>query len=369
MTAPRQPLRVHLTNVTGQGAVQLVSALLPALEAEPSLKITRLDLPDSGALAAYRPASPATMAVRYRRTLPNAVSRLVETAAPARGFDPGEPVLVLGDLPLNLRAPQVVLTHNPHTLPPRLGGGTSPTFRVYRAILHANLGRIGAMIVQTPLMADRMAKAYPALAGRIASIAQPPPPWLLGSGLRRTGPADARGRGLRLFYPAAGYPHKNHALLARLDPQAASLIDQLTLTIPPERNPCPGASWLRMAGRLDPSAMLDEYRTADALLFLSKAESFGFPLVEAMWLGLPIIAADLPYARTLCGEAAIYFDPDEATSLAAALCDLSQRLRAGWWPDWSAQRTAFPHDWAAVAAAVAGVVQRVAAARGRGVAG
>lgn len=360
VTAPRQRLRVHLTNVTGQGAVQLASALLPALEAEPSLEITRLDLPDGGPLATYCPASPETATVRFRRTLPNAVSRLVETTAPARGFDPGEPVLVLGDLPLNVRAPQVVLTQNSHTLPPRLGGGTSLTFKIYRAILRANLRRIGATIVQTPLMAERMVEAYPALAGRVATIAQPPPPWLLASGLKRSGRIDATGRGLRLFYPAAGYPHKNHALLARLDPGAAALIERLTLTLSPGRNPCPGAGWVTMAGRLDPPAMLAQYRAADALLFLSKAESFGFPLVEAMWLGLPIIAANLPYARTLCGEAAIYFDPDDATSLAAALRTLAQRLEAGWWPDWSAQLTAFPRDWAAVASAVAGVVRRAA---------
>ena len=35
----------------------------------------------------------------------------------------------------------------------------------------------------------------------------------------------------------------------------------------------------------------------DALLFLSTDESYGFPLIEAMFVGLPIICPDLPYAR------------------------------------------------------------------------
>ena len=61
-------------------------------------------------------------------------------------------------------------------------------------------------------------------------------------------------------------------------------------------------------------------------------------------------AGHLPYARSLCGEQAIYFDPLSIDSLRAALQTLQTRLRKGWWPDWSARLSGIPGDWDAVAA-------------------
>jgi glycosyltransferase involved in cell wall biosynthesis len=45
-------------------------------------------------------------------------------------------------------------------------------------------------------------------------------------------------------------------------------------------------------------------------------ESLGLPLLEAQSLGLPILAADRPYARNVCRESAVYFDPLSPDSLA-----------------------------------------------------
>jgi glycosyltransferase involved in cell wall biosynthesis len=61
--------------------------------------------------------------------------------------------------------------------------------------------------------------------------------------------------------------------------------------------------------------LLDAYREADACVFVSFCESFGHPLVEAMALGKPLVCADLPYARELCGEHALYVDPNRPEAL------------------------------------------------------
>lgn len=65
------------------------------------------------------------------------------------------------------------------------------------------------------------------------------------------------------------------------------------------------------------------YRRHDVFVFPSLAESYGHPLVEAMASGLPVVAADLPYARELCGEAALYFEPFSADELAAKIRQLA----------------------------------------------
>jgi glycosyltransferase involved in cell wall biosynthesis len=61
------------------------------------------------------------------------------------------------------------------------------------------------------------------------------------------------------------------------------------------------------------------YRGSDAFVFPSLAESFGHPLAEAMACGCPIIAADTPVNREICGESALYFDPLDAKALAEAV--------------------------------------------------
>lgn len=64
---------------------------------------------------------------------------------------------------------------------------------------------------------------------------------------------------------------------------------------------------------------------ATLLVMPSLAETLGLPLLEALDVGCPIVAADLPYAREVCGPAALYFKPLDAVSCAACCEDLLSR--------------------------------------------
>ncbi|MET3718755.1 glycosyltransferase family 1 protein [Arthrobacter sp. UYEF21] len=73
----------------------------------------------------------------------------------------------------------------------------------------------------------------------------------------------------------------------------------------------------------------DEYavllKRATALASLSRAEGYGLPLVEAMALGTPVIASDIPIFREVGGDCALYVEPESATEFAAAV----KKLRDG----------------------------------------
>jgi len=195
--------------------------------------------------------------------------------------------------------------------------------------------------------------AYPGTRGKVVVIPQPPPSWLLDSGLRRTGRLVPGATKLSLFYPAAGYAHKNHALLGRIRPADAAAwpVERLILTIPAETHPNQQVPWIDCVGFLSPGEMIEIYGRTDAVVFLSTTESYGLPLVEAMYVGLPIVAPHLPYAHSLCGDEAIYFDVGCVDSLQEAIVKLRHRLASGWWPDWSTRRTAILDNWPAVARA------------------
>ncbi len=350
----RRDVRLHLTNVVGLGAVRLLQSLLPSLTSCPGYRLEEVYLPTKGELSSFEHFEHGTQVTYYRRYLPNSISRLLECTVFGSKFDGASPLLVFGDIPIRCKSKQTVFVQT--TLLAR-GASTgrqlgAVKYWVARWLFRRNMQYVSNFIVQTEAMRSLLATSYPEIENRIHIIAQPAPSWLISSQLKRTEFHKGTESGLRLFYPAACYPHKNHRLLGEISQPATWPISELVLTIAGNLNPNRTASWISCVDKLEPDAVISEYRNADALLFLSLSESFGFPLIEAMWVGLPIVCPDLPYARTLCGEQAIYFDPHNVSSLRAAIAELVKRRDLGWWPDWADSLRRIPRDWLEVADAM-----------------
>lgn len=350
------------SNVRGLGAIQLAQSLLPAIERVAGDALGTVWLPADGALHSYRGALPADRYIPVRRSLPNALSRVTECLWPDRIYPPDRAIIVLGDLPLRHRGGQVVFAHRPHLVQGVKAGSMSGavTAAVSQRLFALNQGYINHLVVQTEAMQVGLARTFPSVADRMHIIAQPAPEWLLSKPIVRMGRINsADADPLRLFFPAANYPHKNHELLFRYVagavPHSPSV--EITLTCDLPAGMAKDAR-LNFVGRLDPEGMRAQYCTTDALLFPSLEESYGLPLVEAIMMGLPVICADLPYARALCGEGAVYFDPHSTESLCQAIGEMQARLDQGEWPDWSRQRTRFPPSWDVVAEAMIALVGR-----------
>lgn len=66
------------------------------------------------------------------------------------------------------------------------------------------------------------------------------------------------------------------------------------------------------------------YRNALALLFVSRAEGFGFPVVEGMACGCPVITSNRSSMAELAEGAALLVDPERPAEIARAITRLSE---------------------------------------------
>jgi glycosyltransferase involved in cell wall biosynthesis len=72
-------------------------------------------------------------------------------------------------------------------------------------------------------------------------------------------------------------------------------------------------------GYLDDIVLRERLARAKALVYPSKYEGFGLPPLEAMAAGCPVLTTRGTSIPEVCGDAALYFDPDDDRSFATAL--------------------------------------------------
>ena len=92
-----------------------------------------------------------------------------------------------------------------------------------------------------------------------------------------------------------------------------------------------------------PDAVIaDFYHLSDALLFPSREEGFGIPIIEAAFSTMPVFCADIPVLRELGGADVSYFDPDAAPLSIAR--QISARLNSETTSRW-ARRAKHGYTW------------------------
>lgn len=115
-------------------------------------------------------------------------------------------------------------------------------------------------------------------------------------------------------------------------------------------------------GAVSNEALTGLFRHASAFLFLPFIEGFGFPPLEALRLGTPVVCAKIAALEETCGPLATYVDPDHAGECAAALMAMAsqravhdrQALAQA-----SLRRIETMFSWTACADGVLGVARKV----------
>jgi glycosyltransferase involved in cell wall biosynthesis len=80
--------------------------------------------------------------------------------------------------------------------------------------------------------------------------------------------------------------------------------------------------WLRHAGFVRDDELAALYARATALVFPSRYEGFGLPVLEAMTVGGAVICSNASTMPDVGGDAALYFDPDDPAALASQITRL-----------------------------------------------
>ncbi|PQZ92980.1 mannosyltransferase [Arthrobacter sp. MYb227] len=131
-----------------------------------------------------------------------------------------------------------------------------------------------------------------------------------------------------LLYMGSFMPYKNVETLICAMGQLPDFSLHLLSNIAPHREAelraliQPGSTVVFHHGVSD-AEYQDLLKTTTALVSLSKAEGYGLPLVEAMNVGTPVIATDMPIFREVGSDAISYVDPEDPDKFVRAVRELT----------------------------------------------
>ncbi|MBZ5559413.1 MAG: glycosyltransferase family 4 protein [Acidobacteriia bacterium] len=198
--------------------------------------------------------------------------------------------------------------------------------RDYPALVRAHAHRADRIIVSSAFAAGEVERRLEVPRERIAICAPGAPDWTP----RATAPSDGYVLFLGTLEPRknvgglldayelllkrradAGRHVPELVLAGRATGEARAWLDRL------ERPPLKGVA--RYIGYVDSEKRRALYEGARLVVQPSFEEGFGMPVLEAMTLGVPVVAADRGSLPEVLGDAGLLVDPEQPSSIAAAI--------------------------------------------------
>ncbi len=245
-------------------------------------------------------------------------------------------VFSMGNIALPTSVPQLLLFHWAYAIYPESVVWERMDWRSYverRARLHAFRRRLRfatAVAVQTETARARMRRLYGVEWLEVIPNAVTLPV-LGGSNGQRLVPRDPSAR-WTLLCLTRYYPHKNLEVLVPVARKLEELGSggRILLTLAADQHPRARSLLRRIEreglghvlvniGPVPMSSIASLYSEVDGLLLPTLLESFSGTYVEAMHYGVPVFTSDMDFARDVCGDAAVYFDPKSPESIVEAV--------------------------------------------------
>lgn len=278
--------------------------------------------------------------------------------------------------------PSVLSVNNPHQVYPWVVSRFHPGSRLRVAFLRffysLSARAADALIVQTPLMASYLKLGVrrknfpifviPKAVEKSDDVVHDPLSSDIAMKLK-----NALIRGFRLWlFVATALPHKNHRVIldAFEELRVQGHLVCLVLTITEDEAVSLGGPLARdliTSGRVIALGWVGKrhlralYEACGSCVMPSVLESLSSSHLEAMEWECPQIVADLPYARDLCGPAAIYVDPQDKYQWADAILLVGRdiELRTALVNAGRERISTFPASWSECAMQVRDVFQKL----------
>ncbi|MFH2002499.1 MAG: glycosyltransferase family 1 protein [Planctomycetota bacterium] len=251
--------------------------------------------------------------------------------------------------PWKMPCPHLVGVHLPHLLYPEIPAMSRLPVKVrfklalQRVYFRAQARRVQGFCVLSPVMAERLNRYFKiplehirvipnAVAAEVDAPVRLRPE--LDEILRRC------ANRFRFCYVAPYYAHKNHRSLV---PVMKILRDEygvrdavMLITIPDTGNPAARrflhsvqkaglSDQIVNAGKLPLNEVHHIYAQSHALFMPTQLECFSNTYVEAMHFGLPVLTSDMDFARSVCGDAAMYFNSEDPHDMAQSMMKIMTR--------------------------------------------
>jgi len=237
--------------------------------------------------------------------------------------------------------PQAILVHRPQLFYPAKHYAND-TLRnkmlhaYHRRHLAKSLRRTALVLCQTAVAERRLRECYH-YTGRTAVVPNAVSRFTLAGHAHHEMPERflPYKEKMRLFCLTTYYAHKNLEVVIDLFRRYREVLRDVVvfLTIAPEQ----GKKAARLLREIERRGLSDHvvnlgplpqaelaayYAHCQAMFLPTLLESFTGTYLEAMHFGVPILTSDLDFARAVCGDAAVYFDPWDVASIQAAILRL-----------------------------------------------
>jgi len=330
-------IQIHATNVEGLGAKNVVKNLIVSIDKEYPNKVEYVYLNSND-------FNVSNLKIKnYNRVLPKSLSRLFEIIF-SRLLFKNRKTLVLGDIPLTGINNQTLFVHQANLISPKVNEFSSKEikFRVSRFLFKINLKYVNRIIVQSDFMKEELESSYKALPKKIDVITLP------NTFKLEINKSKKSLKKLVLFYPALNYKHKNHDFLFEIAKSKISEDFEIYITLEEkEFEKYESLMFVKNLGVISHNEVLEFYKKTDILLNLSNLESFCLPLVEAIYLNIPVLTIERTYTKWMCEDFAYYFTDKQ--SFASSLNEIKEAIKNQNLKPIAKAKKKFKHNWEKVA--------------------
>lgn len=208
-----------------------------------------------------------------------------------------------------------------------------PVARLRLELALRSFRRADYLVVETDTVRNRLEAVLGIPRSRVFVVRNTYSP-LFAASLKHE-PSKPTGMPFTIFVPSAAYPHKN----LRCIPSVCSDLEhlgqrdfQFVLTLPQD-----SPSWLRLqkvaerlsvgrrlrtVGHIPHGQLSAYYQQADGIFLPSLLECSTAVYPETFMTGLPLVTSKLDFALELCGNAALYINPQSSMEAAMAWAQL-----------------------------------------------